>query len=122
MKRKRTFGAKLYSMFTGSVLIPALIAVICFALYLNYAVSERERINIQSILNSISQNIEMQISDVERIEQAFYIYNEVFQEAENLNNPQLERDLSRVFLPKNTCETKKRVTLMFRLQSAIYRR
>lgn len=106
MKVKRNFGAKLYSMFTGSVLIPALIAVICFALYLNYAVNERERINIQSILNSISQNIEMQISDIERIEQAFYIYNEVFQEAENLNNPRLYEnydELTRFELEDDYC-------------------
>ncbi len=34
----------------------------------------------------------------------------------------MESNLSRVFFTKTTCETTRRVTRMFRLQSAIYRR
>ena len=89
MKKEQAFGTKLYSMFIGSILIPALIAILCFGGYSNKTINEREERNIQNILNSVSQNLEMQISAVKNIEQAFYIYKEVFQEAEMLNNPGL---------------------------------
>ena len=89
MKKEQAFGTKLYSMFIGSILIPALIAILCFGGYSNKTINEREERNIQNILNSVSQNLEMQISAVKNIEQAFYIYKEVFHEAEMLNNPGL---------------------------------
>lgn len=89
MKTKRAFGTKLYSMFIGSILIPALIVLVCFGAYSNYTINEREEQNIRNILNSVSKNLEMQISDLKNIENAFYVYSEVFKEAEALNNPKL---------------------------------
>lgn len=89
MKKNGAFGARLYSMFTKSVLIPALIAIFCFGVYSNYTVNEREEQNIEDILSSVSQNLEIQFQDIQNIEKAFYIYSEVYREAEALNNPAL---------------------------------
>lgn len=96
MKRKRadragTFGAKLYSMFMGSMVIPVLISMLCFWLYSNHILLQREEQNIQNVLHSVSQNLEMQFSESRDIANTFYIYNQVFQEAESLNNPGLYR-------------------------------
>mgnify|MGYP001851712512 CR=1 FL=1 len=88
-KRGKTFGSKLYSMFIGSILIPALIAILCFWVYSTYVTVEREEKNIQNILDSVSQNIELQLLDIRNIEESFYINGEVFQEAEALNNHKL---------------------------------
>ena len=44
-KRSKTFDSKLYSMFIGSVLIPALIAILCFWVYSTYVTVEREEKN-----------------------------------------------------------------------------
>ena len=89
-KRSKTFDSKLYSMFIGSVLIPALIAILCFWVYSTYVTVEREEKNIQNILDSVSQNIELQLLDIQHIEEAFYINSEVFQEAEALTNHELD--------------------------------
>ena len=94
MKRKKkdragTFGAKLYSMFMGSMVIPVLIAIFCFWLYSNHILLQREEQNIQNVLQSVSRNLDMQFSESRNITNAFYIYNQVFQEAEFLNNPRL---------------------------------
>ena len=103
-KRSKTFDSKLYSMFIGSVLIPALIAILCFWVYSTYVTVEREEKNIQNILDSVSQNIELQLLDIRNIEEAFYINSEVFQEAEALNNHELSEaydELTRIQLQEN---------------------
>lgn len=103
-KRSKTFDSKLYSMFIGSVLIPALIAILCFWVYSTYVTVEREEKNIQNILDSVSQNIELQLLDIQNIEEAFYINSEVFQEAEALNNHELSvayDELTRIQLQEN---------------------
>lgn len=88
-EKKRTFGGKLYSMFIGSVLIPSVLALLCFGIYSSHMLIQNEERSGQNILNTVSQTLEMQFSDINYIQNAFYIYNEVFQEAEALNNPQL---------------------------------
>lgn len=88
-REEKTFGARLYSMFLISILIAAFIAILCFWIYANRLAVEREEKNIQNILNSVVQNLELQISENERIRDAFYIHKKVFQEAERLNNPAL---------------------------------
>ena len=65
MKKNSAFGARLYSMFAKSVLIPALIAILCFGMYSNYTVNEREEQNIEDILSSVSQNLEIQFQEQE---------------------------------------------------------
>lgn len=103
-KRGKTFDSKLYSMFIGSVLIPALIAILCFWVYSTYITVEREEKNIQNILDSVSQNIELQLLDIRNIEESFYINSEVFQEAEALNNHKLSEaydELTRIQLQEN---------------------
>lgn len=87
--RTGTFGAKLYSMFMGSMVIPVLISMLCFWMYSNHILLQREEQNIQNVLHSVSQNLEMQFSESRDIANTFYIYNQVFQEAESLNNPGL---------------------------------
>lgn len=103
-KRSKTFDSKLYSMFIGSVLIPALIAILCFWVYSTYITVEREEKNIRNILDSVSQNIELQLLDIRNIEESFYINSEVFQEAEALNNHKLSEaydELTRIQLQEN---------------------
>lgn len=87
--RTETFGAKLHSMFMGSMVIPVLIAMLCFWIYSNHILLQRERENIENVLHSVSQNLEMQFSESGNISNTFYIYNQVFQQAEALNNPSL---------------------------------
>lgn len=89
VRDKHTFDETLYSMFIKSILIPTLILLLCFAIYSSYTMNQRKEQNIRDVLNSVSQNLEMQISDLENVESAFYIYNDVFREAEALNNPKL---------------------------------
>lgn len=103
-KRSKTFDSKLYSMFIGSVLIPALIAILSFWVYSTCIAVEREEKNIQNILDSVSQNIELQLLDIRNIEESFYINSEVFQEAEALNNHMLSEaydELKRIQLQEN---------------------
>lgn len=87
--KERSFGAKLYSMFIGSVLIPVAIAMAVFLLYSIRVLLDQEEKNARNILNSVSQNIELQFSRIEEVRSMFYINKEVFQEAERLNNPDL---------------------------------
>ncbi len=90
MKKKTgTFGSKLYRMFLVSILIPFFIALLAFVLYSVRVIMEREERNAQNILNSVSQSMELQFAENKEIRSMFYIYDEVFQEAERLNNPRL---------------------------------
>lgn len=87
-KKNKTFGAKLYSMFLTSIGISLLIAATCFLLYAYYLANGREKRNTQNILNSVSQNLELQFADVNALKKAFY-NKTVFQMAESLNSPGL---------------------------------
>lgn len=103
-KQEKTFGAKLYSMFLISMLIPTIIAMFCFWIYANRLVIKREEKNSQNILNSVSQNLELQFSGNDSIRNAYYVYKKVFQEAENLNNPKLYKyydELTRIDIENN---------------------
>lgn len=93
---KKTFGAKLYSMFLTSIGISLIIATICFLLYANYLTNGREKRNTQNILNSVSQNLELQFSDVTVMKKAFY-NKTIFRMAESLNNPKLYENYDELF-------------------------
>ncbi len=84
-----TFSAKLNQMFIVGILIPFFIAFLVFVAYSIWTVVEREEKSAQNILNSVSQSLELQFAENEKIKDMFYISKEVFQEAERLNNPQL---------------------------------
>ena len=84
-----TFSAKLNQMFIVGILIPFFIAFLVFVAYSIWTVVEREEKSAQNILNSVSQSLELQFAENEKIKDMFYINKEVFQEAERLNNPQL---------------------------------
>lgn len=88
-EQKKTFGIKLYSMFIGSVLILAFILLTCFWIYSNHTIVDRERKNGWNVLDSVSQNMELQFADIMNVEKSLYIYNEMFQELESMNNPHL---------------------------------
>ena len=53
-----------------------------------YEFHERETRNIENILNSVSQNLELQFLEVKEVRDAFY-FKDVFGNAERLNNPKL---------------------------------
>lgn len=105
-RKNKTFGSKLYSMFLISMLISTVIAMIFFGMYYNRLAVEREEKSIQSILNSVSQNLGLQFNENENenIKSAFYIYKKIFQQTENLNNPKLYEyydELTRIDLENN---------------------
>lgn len=103
-KREKTFSAKLYSMFLISMLIPTIITMVCFWIYINRLEIEREERNSQNILNSVLQNLELQFSENNNIRDAFYVHKKVFQEAESLNNPRLYQyydELTRIDIEDN---------------------
>ena len=87
-RRKKTFRAKIYSMHLYSVLILSVIVLLSFGGYSMYEFHEREERNIENVLNSVSQNLELQFSEVKEVRDAFY-FNDVFKKAEQLNNPKL---------------------------------
>lgn len=110
MRRKnRTFRTKLYSIFLYSIMLPLLIAVVVFLVYYARAILDREEENAQSILNSVEQNIELQLAEVEELRMAYYIHSEVQREAERLNSPELYANYTE--LEKNEMEDAYTMTL-----------
>lgn len=107
-KKKKTFGAKLYSMFLISMLIPTVIAMMCFWIYANRLAIDREEKNSQNILNSVSQNLELQFSENDNIRRTFYVHEKVFKEAERMNNHKLYQyydELTRIDMENNYSTT-----------------
>lgn len=103
-KQEKTFSVKLYSMFLISMLIPIIIAMLCFWIYVNRLAIRREEKNSQNILNSVAQNLELQFAGNDSIRDAFYVHKKVFQEAESLNNPGLYQyydELTRIDIENN---------------------
>lgn len=103
-KEKKTFGLRLYSMFIGSILILVMIVTVCFWIYSNRTMIEREKRNSQNVLDSVSQNMELQFADITNIEKSLYIYNEMFQELEIMNNRSLYEtydELAQIELEEN---------------------
>lgn len=103
-KQKKTLGIKLYSMFIGSVLILVLILLVCFWIYSNHTMIDREKKSAQNVLDSVSQNMELQFADIVNVERSLYIYNEMFQELESINNPRLIEnydELDRIDMEEN---------------------
>lgn len=87
-QKEKTFGTKVYSMYIYSILILVVIVFLSFLGYSMYEFNEREKRNIHNILNSVSQNLELQFAEVKKVRDAFY-FNDVFQKAEQMNNPKL---------------------------------
>lgn len=87
-KKEQTFRTKVYSMYLYSVLILSTIVLLVFWGYSMYEFHEREERNIENVLNSVSQNLELQFAEVKEVRDAFY-FNDVFKKAEQLNNPKL---------------------------------
>lgn len=103
-KEKKTFGLRLYSMFIGSILILVMTVTVCFWIYSNRTMIEREKRNSQNVLDSVSQNMELQFADITNIEKSLYIYNEMFQELEIMNNRSLYEtydELAQIELEEN---------------------
>ena len=87
-RKEKTFRAKIYSMHLYSVLILSAIMLLAFGGYSMYEFHEREERNIENVLNSVSQNMELQFAEVKEVRDAFY-FNDVFRKAEQLNKPEL---------------------------------
>lgn len=87
-QKEKNFGSKVYSMYVYSILILSFIALISFWAYSMYEFNEREKRNIKNVLDSVSQNLELQFAEIKKINDAFY-FNDVFQKAEQMNNPKL---------------------------------
>lgn len=91
-------------MFIGSVLIMVFILLIFFWLYSNHTMIDREKRGAQNVLDSVTQNMELQFADIVNVERSLYIYNELFQELESMNNPRLFEhydELERIEMEEN---------------------
>lgn len=91
-------------MFIGSILILVMTVTVCFWIYSNRTMIEREKRNSQNVLDSVSQNMELQFADITNIEKSLYIYNEMFQELEIMNNRSLYEtydELAQIELEEN---------------------
>ena len=75
-------------MYVYSVLILSFIVLISFWAYSMYEFGQREKRNVQNVLDSVSQNLELQFAEIKQIKDVFY-FNDVFQKAEQMNNPKL---------------------------------
>ena len=67
-----TFSTKLNQMFIVGILIPFFIAFLVFVAYSIWTVVEREEKSAQNILNSVSQSLELQFAENEKINDMFY--------------------------------------------------
>lgn len=88
-KKPLLYQKKLYTTFIVSLLISFLIAMAAFLIYTKYNMEKRERQNMQNVLESVSQNIEMTFMEIADVSSVFYSQSDVFKEAECLNNPRL---------------------------------
>lgn len=88
-KKMLQYERNLYRSFIISLMVPVLIAMLAFLIYSNYSMEQRERQDMQNILESVSSNIELQLSEAEEIAMSYYMQTSVFKQAECLNNPKL---------------------------------
>ena len=77
-RKEKTFRTKIYSMYLYSILILSTIVLLVFLGYSMYEFHEREERNIENVLNSVSQNLELQFAEVKEVRDAFY-FNDVLE-------------------------------------------
>lgn len=87
--KKKTFRSKLYSIFIASMILPIIIIAVIFSMFYIKTITVREKKNIEYVLNSIANSIEVQFTELKNISDIYYMQKEVFQEVEALNNPKL---------------------------------
>lgn len=107
-KKILRYQKNLYSAFIISIMIPILIIIAIFFGYYNYNAIKRERENMNSVLESTARNIETRFSELVNIGNTYYTQQDVFKEAEALNNPRLYQyydELERSTIEKEYCET-----------------
>lgn len=110
MQKKKVlrYQKNLYSAFLISIMIPILFIVAIFFGYYNYNTIKREKQGMQSVLESTARNIETKFSELVNIGNTYYTHENVFREAEALNNPKLYQyydELERSAIEKEYCET-----------------
>lgn len=88
-KIRKTFRFKLYSIFIISMIVPSIIIAIIFSIFYNRTLFVQEEKNIEYVLKSISNSMEIQFTELKNIGDTYYMQKEVFQEVEALNSPEL---------------------------------
>lgn len=88
-KSGRTFQFNLDSIFIVSILLPVILTCILFSVYYYQVIMKQEKQNIEHFLNSVSNNIELQFTELTDIGSTFYLQKDIFREGELLNNPKL---------------------------------
>lgn len=88
-RRKKTFRIKLYSIFIISMVVPSILIGVLFTVFYSKEIMTQEEKNIDYVLKSINNSMEVQFTELKNIGDTYYMHKEVFQEIEALNNPRL---------------------------------
>lgn len=107
-KKILRYQKNLYSAFIISIMIPILIIITIFLGYYNFNAIKREKQNMKNVLESTARNIETKFSELVNIGNTYYAQQNIFKEAEALNNPKLYQyydELERSSIEKEYCET-----------------
>lgn len=77
MKIKKSFGLKLYLLFTVSLIFPVLLIFGIFTFYYNNESFENNQRYVTNTLNSMSKNIEISFNELEQVSFTPYLYKDV---------------------------------------------
>lgn len=86
---KTTIQFNLYSIFFLSILIPFLAASVLFSMYYNYIITKQNRQNINNVLRSMSQNVENQLAELNKIASTGYMHTNILNAMESFSSPHL---------------------------------
>lgn len=88
-RRNRSFRFKLYGMFIVSIIVPMTVLGIFFVLFYSRSVINQEEKNMEYVLKSINNSMQVQMTELKNIGDTYYMQKEIFHEIEALNNPKL---------------------------------
>lgn len=86
MKRFYSFSSKITVLFTISVLIPMIASLIFLFKYFTTTLSNQNMAAYKNTLDSISNNIDTYLDDLERLTLSPYMYNEIYKYMSYLNS------------------------------------
>nr|WP_278244991.1 sensor histidine kinase [[Clostridium] dakarense] len=85
-------------LFTVSILVPLIICLILFFNYFNNLLTKQNMNSFENTLNSVSNNIDTYLNDLQRLTLTPYMYNEIFEYMSYLNSSIENRNLNNINL------------------------
>ncbi|MGL6106078.1 cache domain-containing sensor histidine kinase [Romboutsia sp.] len=98
MKRFYSLSSRLIMLFTISVLIPMIVSLIFLFNYFTGILSKQNIEAYKNTLNSVSNNIDTYLDDLERLTLSPYMYNEVYKYLSYLNANLNEQNTNDIYL------------------------